>query len=264
MPVRIFVSFVQLAALGTVLAAATQAQGSSMPEVLKSGQIRVGGEAHSFDLFVPEREEHAQPMPLLVAVHGAGGDGLSQIRAWLPVARANRCVLLAPNIDDSPEAWDRLYDHPEWIRDAIDALSQSYPIDRHRLYLWGYSAGGMFAFYFGFVESRYFAAAAVHGGVIENFKYQMADFAVRKIPFAYYIGTRDQWWSTKQARASRDALVARGFDVHYVELKGGDHNFFARSGEITTDAWAFLEQHPLEGEPSFDALDLGKIKKALR
>jgi dienelactone hydrolase len=137
--------------------------------------------------------------------------------------------LLAPNIDNSPQAWDALYDHPEWIRNAIDTLSQTYPVDKHRLYLWGYSAGGMFTFYFAFLESRYFAAAAVHGGVIEDSKYQMADFAVRKIPLAYFIGTRDQWWTTKQSRASRDALLARHFEVHYMELAGADHNFFARS-----------------------------------
>jgi poly(3-hydroxybutyrate) depolymerase len=258
--------FGKLAAVGIALAFATgvQAHRSAAQEVLSKAVLRTGDTPHSFDFFVPERDKDAPPMPLLVALHGAGGDGLGQIQAWLPVARANKIILLAPNIDNSPQAWDVLYDHPEWIRDAIDSLGQSYPVDKHRLYLWGYSAGCMFSFYFAFLESRYFAAAAVHGGVIEDFKYQMADFAERKIPIAYYIGARDQWWTTKQARASRDALLSRSFEVHYVELAGGDHNFFARSKEITADAWEFFKQHPLAGEPSFDPLDLKKIKKALR
>jgi predicted esterase len=233
-------------------------------EVFQRIVTRFEGVDHSFDLFVPNREKDAPPMPLLVAVHGAGGDGRGQIQAWLPVARANKIILLAPNIDNSPQAWDSLYDHPEWIPDAIETLSQTYPVDKHRLYLWGYSAGGMFTFYFAFLESRYFAAAAVHGGVIENNKYQMADFAVRKIPLAYYLGTRDQWWTTKQSRASRDALLSRNFEVHYVELAGADHNFFARSNEITVDAWEFFKRHPLNDDPKFDPLDLKKIKKALR
>lgn len=259
-------SFFRFAAVGIMLAAATGelARFSMSQEVLAKATMRVDGTSHSFDLFVPDRDKDTPPMPLLVAMHGAGGDGYGQIQAWLPVARANKIILLAPNIDNSPQAWDSLYDHPEWIHDAIDSLSQSYPVDKHRLYLWGYSAGGMFTFYFAFIESRYFAAAAVHGGVIENFKYQMADFAVRKIPLAYYLGTRDQWWTTKQSRASRDALLSRNFEVHYVELAGADHNFYARSAEITADAWEFFKRHPLDDEPRFDSLDLKKIKKALR
>ena len=272
---RIRVSLVPLAVLGVVLAsaaalpaqtsnAASPAQTSTTAEFARGAVIRVDGVPHSFHYFVPEREENAPPMALLVLMHGAGGDGMGQIRAWLPVARANKCILLAPDLDNSPQAWDALYAHPEWIRAAIDTLGQSYPVDQHRLYLWGYSAGGMFTFYFAFIESRYFAAAAVHGGVIENFKYRMADLTVRKIPSAYYIGTRDQWWTTRQARASRDALLLRGFAVHYVELKDADHNFFARSDEITADVWEFLRQYRLDGEARFDPLDREKIKKALR
>lgn len=262
-------NFVRLVAVGIILAAATGAQthrcmAEEVFQRIVTHASGVSGTRHSFDLFVPEREKGAPPMPLLVALHGAGGDGLGQIQAWLPVARANKIIVLAPIIDNSPSAWDSLYDHPEWIPDAIDTLSQSYPVDKHRLYLWGYSAGCMFAFYFAFLESQYFAAAAVHGGVIENNKYQMADFAARKIPLAYYIGTRDQWWTTKQSRASRDALLSRNFEVHYVELAGADHNFFARAAEITADAWEFFKQHPLDNEPRFDPLDLKKIKKALR
>ena len=132
------------------------------------------------------------------------------------------------------------------------------------MYLWGYSAGGMFSFYLAFLESRYFAAAAVHGGVIENAKYQMADFAVRKVPFAYYIGTKDQWWSVNQTRASRDAMLSRGFTVHYVEMKGADHNFYTRREEITSDAWKFMKQFMLDAEPQFDPLNLAKIKAALK
>ncbi len=259
-------TFIRIVTLGITLATAagTQTHGCMAQEVFQRIVTRFEGVDHSFDLFVPNREKDAPPMPLLVAVHGAGGDGRGQIQAWLPVARANKIILLAPNIDNSPQAWDSLYDHPEWIPDAIETLSQTYPVDKHRLYLWGYSAGGMFTFYFAFLESRYFAAAAVHGGVIENNKYQMADFAVRKIPLAYYLGTRDQWWTTKQSRASRDALLSRNFEVHYVELAGADHNFFARSNEITVDAWEFFKRHPLNDDPKFDPLDLKKIKKALR
>lgn len=214
--------------------------------------------------YVPRHTPDDRPMPVLVAVHGAGGTGLDQIEAWEPLAEANHIILLAPVIPNSPSAWDQLYYHPEWIHSAIEETAREYPVDGRRTYLWGYSAGGMFAFYFAFLESRYFAAVGVHGGVIENFKFQMADFAARKIPVAYYIGTRDRWWTLQQTRACRNALVTRGFPVHYVELKGADHDFYARAPTITKDAWDFLRQSALQAEPRFDALDLEKIKADLK
>lgn len=233
------------------------------PEIELKTIVR-GGEKHSYYLFIPSHAPRNAPLPLLVVMHGAGGNGLDQVSAWRAVAERNRFVLLGPNIANSPAAWDELYDHPEWIREAIEEASAEHPVDGRRIYLWGYSAGGMFSFYFAFLESRYFAAAAVHGGVIENFKYQMADFAERKLPIAYYIGTRDQWWPVEKTRATRDALTARGFPVHYVELKGADHNFFASAEQITGDAWNFMGRYALESDPRFEPLDLKKIKSALR
>ena len=234
------------------------------PPGIEKRSIKTGGTEHTYYLYVPSPAKDGRPMPVIVLMHGAGGDGLGQAAAWIRIAEANNIILIAPNIANSARAWDELYEHPEWIRGAIDEVGKSRPVDGRRMYLWGYSAGGMFSFYFAFLESRYFAAAAVHGGVIENFKYQMADFAVRKVPFAYYIGTRDQWWTVDQTRATRDALTSRQFPVHYVELKGADHDFHARSEEVTGDAWKFMKRYALDTEPQFDPLDLPKIKSALK
>lgn len=234
---------------------------AQQPDVEKK-IIESGGAQHSYYFYVPEHGKNGQPMPVIVLMHGSGGNGLEQIAVWKPLAEANNIILIGPNITNTAAGWDELYDRPEWIREAIAEVGQKHPVDGRRMYLWGYSAGGMFTFYMAFMESRYFAAAAVHGGVIEQFKYQMADFAVRKVPFAYYIGTRDQWWTVDQTRASRDALTRRGFTVHYVELQGADHNFYARRDEITNDAWKFMKQYSLETDPRFDPLDLPKIKAA--
>jgi poly(3-hydroxybutyrate) depolymerase len=257
-----FLRAVRVAVLVTLAGGLAAGQGLA-PGVEKK-TIAAGGTQQSYYVFVPDHAKKDPPMPLIVLMHGAGGDGLGQVEAWRSLAEDHHIVLLAPNIRNSAADWDQLYDHPEWIRDAIDEVGRKHPVDGRRMYLWGYSAGCMFSFYFAFLESRYFAAAAVHGGVIENFKFQMADFAVRKVPFAYYIGTKDQWWTVDQTRATRDALATRAFPVHYVELKGADHRFFMRSEEITRDAWTYMKQFALDRDPQFDALDLGKIKSALK
>lgn len=234
----------------------------SLPRGVEKKDIQSGSTRQSYYFYVPEHAKNAKAMPVIVVMHGSGGDGLGQVLAWKALAEANHIILIGPNIGNSAAAWDELYDHPEWILGAIAEVGSTHPVDGRRVYLWGYSAGGMFTFYLAFMESRYFAAAAVHGGIIEQSKYQIADFAVRKIPFAYYIGTRDQWWTVEQTRASRDALIRRGFTVHYAELKGADHNFYARSEEITADAWKFLKEYALDSDPHFDALDLPRIRAA--
>jgi poly(3-hydroxybutyrate) depolymerase len=236
----------------------------SLPPGVGKKDIQSGSTRQSYYFYVPEHAKNAKAMPVIVVMHGSGGDGLGQVLAWMALAEANHVILIGPNIGNSVAAWDELYDHPKWILDAIAEVGKKNPVDGRRVYLWGYSAGGIFAFYLAFMESRYFAAAAVHGGVIEQFKYQLADFAVRKVPFAYYIGTRDQWWTVEQTRASRDALIRRGFTVHYTELKGADHNFYARSEEITADAWKFMKEYALDSDPEFDALDLPRIRAAFR
>jgi poly(3-hydroxybutyrate) depolymerase len=247
-----------------VLGFSTNAVAQDLPAGVAKKTIQAGGAQQSYYVYVPARAGSATPLPLLVVMHGAGGNGLEQVMAWKPVADANNIILIGPNIGRTAAEWDQLYDHPEWIKGAIDETGKLCPVDGRRIYLWGYSAGGMFTFYLAFMESRYFAAAAVHGGVIENAKYQMADFAVRKVPFAYYIGTRDQWWTTQQTRASRDALASRGFKVHYVELQDADHNFYASREQITRDAWNFMRQYALAAAPQFDPLDLKKIKAAFQ
>jgi S-formylglutathione hydrolase FrmB len=69
--------------------------------------------------------------------------------------------------------------------------------------------------------------------------------ARRKIPIAIYIGDHDQFFSQESVRKTRDLLKKAGFPVHYVELANHDHNYYARSDEINSDAWKFLRQNGL-------------------
>jgi hypothetical protein len=48
-----------------------------------------------------------------------------------------------------------------------------------------------------------------------------------------------------EVRATRDLLEKSGFPVHYVEIKGHDHNFYAVSGRVSQDAWKFLSEQRL-------------------
>jgi poly(3-hydroxybutyrate) depolymerase len=250
---------VLVAGLGLPAAAPQQV----LPEGIKHKFLRSGRETESYYVYIPPKAPKDTPLPLMLVVAAENENGMNDIAGWATVAEANNVILVGPNIGSFSADWDRLYDHPEWIHQAIEDTRKEHPVDGRRMYAWGDSSGGAFAMYLAFLESNYFAAAAVHGAVIRNFRYQMADLAARKIPIAYYIGTRDPVWRLEQTRAVRDALTTRGFPLHYVELKGADHNFFAHRDDVVNDAWEYLTQYALEAEPKFEPLDLAKIKQAL-
>jgi poly(3-hydroxybutyrate) depolymerase len=249
-----------LAALSVWPGAAQQ----GLPEGVQRRLIRSGHESHAYFIYNPPKADKDKPLPLMLLVPSAGLTGLNEMAGWNKVVEANPMILVGIDVGMLSADWDDLFDHPEWVHGAVEEARKVHPVDGRHMYIWGESSGAAFAFYFAFLESQYFAAAAVHAGVIRNFRFQMADFAARKIPIAYYIGTRDGWWTLEQTRSVRDALTQRGFPVHYVELKGADHNFFSHMDDVTGDAWEYLSQQSLEADPKFEPLDMARIKHALR
>ena len=69
--------------------------------------------------------------------------------------------------------------------------------------------------------------------------------AQRKTPIAIYIGDHDQFFTVENVRKTRDLLLKAGFPIHYVELANHDHNYYARSDEINSDAWKFFRKNSL-------------------
>ena len=254
---------ISAAAIAAALCLCAAAAPQGLPEGVELKFTHSGHGSHSYYRYIPPKAPKDTPLPLMVVVAAANQTGVNEIAGWSNIADTNNVLMVGPNVGGLSADWDELFDHPEWIHGAIEEVKKEHPVDGRRMYLWGDSSGGAFAFYLACLESNYFAAAAVHGAVIRNFKFQIADLAARKIPFAYYIGTRDNWWTLEQTRSVRDALTTRGFPVHYVELKGADHNFFAHREDVTGDAWEYLSQYALDADPKFEPIDLSKIKHAL-
>ncbi len=101
--------------------------------------------------------------------------------------------------------------------------------------------GGYLAYDAGMLESRYFAAIAVVAMDISPGSDWIVDSATRKTPVAIYVGDRDPLVSLERVRRTRDLLRARGFEVHYLELPGRDHDYFESADFVNPDAWAFLK-----------------------
>lgn len=209
-----------------------------------------GGKRRIYYRYEPSGISAKQPAPLLVTLHGSGGNGWSLVYKWRKFAEKQGIVLVGPDSTNS-EIWNIDNDGPEFLRDLVEETRRDLPIDGRRIYLFGHSAGAVFAIEIAALESEYFAAAAVHAGALESQYHSVFRYASRKTPIYLIVGTRDLLFPLPSVRATRDALAERGFPVELRELWNHNHNYYVRSAEINRYSWEFLSRHVLPGEPKY-------------
>ncbi len=202
----------------------------------------------TFHLFAPPGIVSSERLPLVILLHGANGDGRGMVESWRTVAAQEHIVLAAPHAHNR-ERWATPHDSPDLLRDLIEHLKTRHTINARRVYLFGYSAGAGFAINMSLIESEYFAATAVFASATLRPNY--IDRAQRKIPFLIFGGTRDEIFPIAEVRATRDLLVARGFNAQLIEIPNHGHNYFSRANDVIRRAWEFLSQHELDGDPQF-------------
>jgi predicted esterase len=130
-----------------------------------------------------------------------------------------------------------------------------------RIYLFGYSAGAVFALYMAPIESEYFAAAATHAGAYTGeAELGFLDAARRKIPLFISGGTKDGLFPQSVLLATIKRLERSGFPVTTSVLAGAGHSYHF-SGEINESAWKFLRQHRLAADPVFVPVRFGSPDK---
>ncbi len=222
----------------------------STGKILKES-ITSNGKNRSFYLFVPSTIASMTPAPLIVTLHGSGRNGKSLIEKWKDLAAKEGIILAGPDSINSA-GWSAPEDGPDFLRDVIEAIKSKYPVNPRRVYLFGHSAGAGFAINISLLESEYFAATAVHAGVMEAETYWLIDIAKRKIPLTIFVGTNDPFFPLTKIRATRDALNARGFSVQVREIANHDHNYYDRATEINKSAWEFLKKEEISGDPRYE------------
>lgn len=208
------------------------------------------GRKRTYYLFVPSTLEAGKPAPLLIALHGSGRNGLSQVEQWKDLATKQGLIVVGPDAKVA-QTWNIPDDGPEFLRELVEALKTRFSINPRRVYLFGHSAGAEFALQMGLLESEYFAAVAVHAGALQPELYSFLDYVQRKIAFAIYIGTKDQYYSLQMVRDTKEVFDDHELPVEVVELKGHDHNYYAIAAKLNEQVWTFLRPHELPAEPKF-------------
>jgi poly(3-hydroxybutyrate) depolymerase len=196
-------------------------------------------------------ENVASKPPLIVTLHGSGRDGLSLVEKWKDIADQEGFILAGPNAMDSAK-WSSTDDSADFLREIVEQLKSKYSIDPKRVFLFGHSAGAVYALNLSMSESEYFAATAVHAGSWRsNEELDYVHLAKRKTPMAIFVGDRDQYFPIDSVKKTEELLKSNQFPVEVTVMKGHDHWYYDLAPGINRNAWAFLKQHSLNAEPKF-------------
>lgn len=226
-----------------------QARGAA--DKVSKESLESGGKKRTYYLLVPASLK--APAPLLVLLHGSGRNGLSLVDKWKELARREGFIIAGPDASES-RGWRMPEDGPDFLHEVVESLKAKYPVDPRRVYLFGHSAGAVFALDMALMESEYFAAAAVHAGAWrEAAEFDVLEQAKRKTPLAIFVGDRDPFFPLSSVRETESALKGRGFDIEVTVIKGHDHWYYDLAPGINRDAWGFLKRHALAQDPKYSA-----------
>jgi poly(3-hydroxybutyrate) depolymerase len=243
--------FARLALLLVMLAAAPALAAAPIRQTLS-----FEGRDRTFYLYVPDGGQ--EPLPMVVLLHGSGGNGAFMISRWQDMATRAHIVLLAPDSLHTDIGWDIRNDGPDYIHAAILAVAGGHPVDFHRLYLFGQSGGAVYALNLAMLESEYFAAAAYHaGGWRKPAEYKFADYAKRRIPVAAYVGDKDEYFSLSSVQETQRVLAQRGFPAELHVLPGRVHAYTGVPADFHDAVWNFLKGNVMTDLPRYTPYRLG-------
>jgi predicted esterase len=208
----------------------------------KAYRSKVDDTLQPYRIFVPASYDGSQPYPLVVALHGMGGDENSYFDsraygsgAFAKEAERRGYIAVCPK-GRNPAS---MYAGPAEtdVLDVIAEVRRAYRIDPGRIYLTGHSMGGFGTWSVAMSHPELFAAIApVSGG---GNPAGMARIA--KIPELVVHGDNDKTVSVEQSRKMVTAAKAQGVEIKYIEIAGGDHS--SAPSRTFTDVFDWFDAH---------------------
>ena len=197
------------------------------PEAVQRGILRrvyrseVDQSLQPYRLFVPPSYEPAKPAPLVVALHGMGGDEntfFTRMQSQFTDEATRLGFLIVCPKGRAPASMYR----GDAERDVIDAIADvraSYTVDGSRIYLMGHSMGGYGTWSIAMNHPEMFAAL----GPIAGGGDPRGVAKIARIPWYVVHGDADPTVPVQMSRTMVEAAKQAGATVEYVEVKGGNH-----------------------------------------
>lgn len=158
------------------------------------------GIERQYRLYIPQSYADItadNPVPLIIVMHGAGGDGrgMEEVSAFSSLAETAGFIVIYP--DGLQGGWndnrptETSVDDVGYLTQVIDYLTGRLYIDVTRVYATGYSMGGMMAFRLGCVLPERIAAVASVASTFPRYQRDECD-AAPPVPVMMVVGTMDE------------------------------------------------------------------------
>jgi len=208
-----------------------------------------------YGLYVPTSYDPNRAYPLLIGLHGLGGDEWSFWQAenglLARLAETHGYIVATPlgYNRTSPYGRTRLFPDPaqrrqfEWsekdVLNVLELVRKEYHIDDSRIYLMGHSMGGGGTWHLAAQYPHLWAAIAP---IAPGFNISREEMQrLRHIPVLLTHGDQDVVVPVETSRRAVEMMKDLGMTYVYLEIPGGTHS------SVLADAWnqmfAFFSEH---------------------
>jgi phospholipase/carboxylesterase len=130
------------------------------PDGMSPGVHALGlGHGRDGTLYVPKAADRSKPAPLVVALHGAGGQASHMLDPFLETADARGYLVLAP--DSRRQTWDVILggygDDVAFLDHALAWIFERQAVDPDRIAVAGFSDGASYALSIGIINGVLFS-----------------------------------------------------------------------------------------------------------
>jgi polyhydroxybutyrate depolymerase len=166
------------------------------------GAIKIGDLKRYYELYKPDAHASGSRMPLVIVLHGANAAG-SIIRSYSgfnDLAEQKKFIVVYPDsygpcwndgrVDMESTAFTSGIDDVRFISQLMDYIMTAQPVDRNRVYVVGFSNGGMMALRLGIAMPEKLAAVATVSGLLPKHLSQLS--LRRPVPVLMIHGTGDR------------------------------------------------------------------------
>ncbi|MEP7340764.1 MAG: prolyl oligopeptidase family serine peptidase [Acidobacteriota bacterium] len=182
-----------------------------------------------YRIYVPAGYDAKRKWPLVVALHGMGGDENSFFASYnngeiKRIAEARGYIIACPKGRAPASMYMGTAERD--VLDVIKEVKREYAIDDDRVYLMGHSMGGYGSWSVAVNNPDLFAAIGpISGGgtplVIPKLK------GIAHVPWIVIHGDKDPTVSVEESRRMVKAGKDLGIEIKYIEVPGGDHSSIA-------------------------------------
>ena len=193
------------------------------PDGIERGIITISQnqeEADPYWLYVPDRYDGLEPLPLVIALHGGGGTGRDFIWSWIREARSRNFMLLAPSSKE--RTWSfQCEDDEKKIKSVVQYISERWRLNHQDILLTGFSDGAIYALTCGIKKNSLYAALAPISGVLHPVD---LEYALNRRVYLVH-GQLDFMFQIEHAYRTHAILEAAGADIVFHEIEDLSHTY---------------------------------------